>query len=100
MKKVAWITDDIYLKHNTGAGHPESIGRLESINLKIETIKDKLIEVSPRFATKEQIEMIHHKSLIEEIEEKSKLETPIDLDTILSKESYQSALKAEQLVQD
>ena len=94
MKKVAWITDDIYLKHNTGAGHPESIGRLESINLKIQPLKDKLIEISPRFATKEQIEMIHHKSLIEEIEEKSQLEIPIDLDTILSKDSYQSALKA------
>jgi len=94
MKKVAWITDDIYLKHDTGVGHPESIGRLESINLKIQPLKNRLIVTSPRFATKEQIEMINHKSLIEEIEEKSQLEFPIDLDTILSKDSFQSALKA------
>jgi len=52
MKKVAWITDDIYLKHNTGVGHPESIGRLESINLKIQPLKNRLIVTSPRFATK------------------------------------------------
>jgi len=94
MKRVAWITDEIYLKHNTGAGHPESIERLKSINLKIETIKDKLIEVKPRFASIDEVAMIHNHTLIKEIKQKSQTETPIDADTILSKESYQSALKA------
>ena len=58
MKKVAWITDNIYLQHDTGAGHPESPERLESINLKITTLEDKLIEVSPRLATVEEIDSI------------------------------------------
>jgi acetoin utilization deacetylase AcuC-like enzyme len=94
IKKVAWITDDIYLKHNTGVGHPESVERLMSIDLKIETIKDKLIEVKPRFATVDEIEMVHYHTLIQEIKSKSKTETPIDTDTVLSSHSYQSALKA------
>ncbi len=94
MKKVAWISDEIYLKHDTGAGHPESIERLKSINLKIKSIQNKLIEVVPRFATVDEIEMIHHHTLIEEIEEKSAMQMPIDADTILSTHSYQSALKA------
>ena len=94
MKKVAWITDDIYLKHDTGVGHPESIDRLKSINLKIKSIQDKLIEVEPRFATVDEVEMIHYHTLIEEVEHKSRTETPMDLDTILSQFSYQSALKA------
>ncbi len=94
MKRVAWITDNIYLKHNTGGNHPESVERLISINLKIKTIIDKLIEIKPRFATKDDIEMVHNKSLIQTVKEKSKNEIPIDLDTVLSKESYKSALKA------
>ena len=61
MKKVAWITDDIYLQHDTGVGHPESAERLESINLKITTLSDKLIELSPRLATAEEIALIHNR---------------------------------------
>jgi len=93
-KKVAWITDDIYLKHDTGVGHPESVDRLISINLKVASLKDKLIEVEPRFATKEEVEMVHDPKLISYIEAKSIEETPVDPDTRLSKESYLSALKA------
>jgi acetoin utilization deacetylase AcuC-like enzyme len=94
MKKVAWITDDIYLEHDTGAGHPESVERLISINLKIETIKESLIEVAPRFATIDEVAMVHDHTLIEKIEYKSQMELPVDGDTILSSYSYQSALKA------
>ena len=94
MKKVAWITDDIYLQHETGVGHPESAERLESIHLKISTIIDKLIEVSPRFATVEEVESIHSKELIVDIREKGRLGLPVDSDTTLSKQSYSAALKA------
>ncbi|NOZ90227.1 MAG: histone deacetylase [Epsilonproteobacteria bacterium] len=94
MKKVAWITDDIYLKHDTGIGHPESIDRLKSINKRVEPLKNNLIQISPRFAIEEQIELIHHPSQIKEVKIHSQIEKPIDADTVLSKESYNSALKA------
>ncbi len=94
MKKVAWITDEIYLKHDTGVGHPESSERLKSINLKIKTIQDKLILLSPRPATQEEIGMVHNPSLIGMVQQKSEREQPIDADTILSKDSYQAACMA------
>jgi len=67
MKKVAWITDDIYLQHDTGAGHPESVERLISIHLKIKTLEDKLIEISPRLATKREVNLVHTMELIDDI---------------------------------
>ena len=36
--KVAYITDDIYLQHDTGAMHPESPQRLRAINKAIEPL--------------------------------------------------------------
>jgi len=94
MKKVAWITDDIYLQHDTGSGHPESPERLESINLKITTLEDKLIEISPRLATVEEIELIHKREMIDDIKEKGRIGQAVDVDTILSKQSYTAARKA------
>jgi acetoin utilization deacetylase AcuC-like enzyme len=94
MKKVAWITDDFYLQHDTGAGHPESSQRLESINLKIEPILDKLIEVQPTPAKVEDVKMVHSMEMIFEIQEKARMALPVDADTILSKESFHVALKA------
>ena len=94
MKKIAWITDELYLKHDTGAGHPESAERLESINLKIETIKDQLIEVKPRSASVNEVEMVHTPEMIANVREKSMDESFIDSDTICSYDSYDAALKA------
>jgi len=94
MKKVAWITDEIYLAHDTGAGHPESAERLISINLKIKSIQNKLISLAPRRATPEEVAIIHNPSLIQEIAEKSPKSQAIDADTILSPHSYEAALMA------
>jgi len=66
---------------------------LKSINRKIATLKDALIKVKPRFATVEEVQMVHSKTLIQEVQRYSKMEMPIDLDTVLSKESYKSDLK-------
>jgi len=94
MKKVAWITDDIYLQHDTGAGHPESVERLISINLKIKTLEDKLLEISPRLATKKEVNLVHTMELIDDIQERARIGLAVDADTILSKQSFTSALKA------
>lgn len=93
-KKVAWITDDIYLEHDTGAGHPESVERLISINLKIKTLEDKLIEVEPRVATISELEMVHTSELIADIEAKGKVGMSVDADTMVSTKSYDAARKA------
>lgn len=94
MKKIAWITDELYLKHDTGAGHPESAERLKSINLKIEQFKEHLIEVKPRSATVSEVEMVHSPEMIANVRQKSMDESFIDSDTICSYDSYDAALKA------
>jgi len=39
--KIAYITDDIYLEHDTGIAHPESKQRLIAINKAIEPLHHK-----------------------------------------------------------
>jgi len=94
MKKVAWITDELYLQHDTGLTHPESAERLRSINLKIKKLKEHLVEVKPRLATPKEVEMIHTLEMIANVRQKSMEESFIDGDTICSHDSYDVALKA------
>jgi acetoin utilization deacetylase AcuC-like enzyme len=94
MKKVAWISDDFYLQHDTGAGHPESPERLKSIQLKIKPILERLIEVKLTPAKVEDVRMVHSMEMIFDIQERSKASIPVDGDTMLSKESFHVALKA------
>jgi len=57
MRKVGYIYDEIYLKHDTGEGHPESPQRLVAINEYVDLIKDKLTFIKPRRATAKDIAM-------------------------------------------
>jgi len=91
--KVAYITDDIYLEHDTGA-HPESSARLVSINRAIEPLREVLIEEEPIWVSKETIAAIHTEAHIEHVIEASEYGMSIDADTICSAESYHAAVKA------
>jgi len=92
--KVAYITDDIYLEHDTGLTHPESKQRLIAINRAIEPLRHKLIEKEPVWVSKEILQSIHSAEHIENIIEASEYGVPIDSDTICSKDSYKAATKA------
>ncbi len=91
--KVAYITDDIYLKHDTGA-HPESKERLIAINRAIELLRHQLIEKEPVWVSKEILQSVHSAEHIEKIIESSEFGMPIDTDTLCSKDSYKAATKA------
>ena len=92
--KVAYITDDIYLQHDTGAMHPESKQRLIAINKVIEPLRHKLLEKFPLWITEELLQMVHSNEHIKNIKISSQNATPIDSDTICSKDSYTAAVKA------
>ena len=92
--KVAYITDDIYLQHDTGAMHPESKQRLIAINKVIEPLRHKLLEKFPLWITEELLQMVHSNEHIKNIKISSQNATPIDSDTICSKDSYAAAVKA------
>jgi acetoin utilization deacetylase AcuC-like enzyme len=94
MKRVAYITDPIYLKHDTGTGHPESAERLKAIERAVVPMKEKLISVSPVTVSKSIVEMIHAPEEIETVREASEAGRAIDPDTVCSHDSYKAALTA------
>lgn len=93
-KKVAFIYDDIFLKHETPYGHPESKERLVAIvnHLKNAGLWDKLIHIKPRKATEKEIALVHEPRYIEKI--KNSPAGYLDPDTYLSKDSYEVACYA------
>ncbi len=91
---VAYITDNIYLEHDTGMGHPESKQRLIAINRAVEPLRAQLTEVSPIRVSKEILQRVHTPEHIETIQEASLYAKAIDPDTICSSGSYDAALTA------
>jgi len=92
--KVAYITDDIYLDHDTGVAHPESKERLIAINKAIEPLRHKVLEKSPVWVSKETLQSVHSAEHIQNIIDSSEYGTSIDSDTICSPGSYRAAVKA------
>ena len=92
--KVAYITDDVYLKHDTGSMHPESAQRLRSINKAIDPLYDSLIIRSPIRASERIIGYVHTPEHIEMIKNVSRYGGSIDSDTVCSVDSYDAATMA------
>ncbi len=95
MKKVGYIYDPIYLKHDTGEGHPESPQRLVSIEEHIQPLKKYLTNIKPRKATAKEIALIHDTYYPQEIMDLcSGGGTYLDPDTKCSVFSYEAATYA------
>lgn len=93
MKKVGFLYDDIFLKHEMPPGHPESPQRLITI---LETLKaseywDQLIRIKPRRASYEDILAVHTKSYLDTIQSFTGF---YDGDTYVSDQSYEAAMFA------
>ena len=89
--KPLFIKDSIYLKHDTGETHPESIDRLIAIYTKVAKFEDQLALLKPQRATQEQILTVHTKPLYYSVQEASREEKAIDADTVCSKDSFEVA---------
>jgi len=92
--RVGYISDDIYLSHNTGGFHPESKERLKAIDIEIESIKHKLVLLSPIKVTEEDLALVHPYEHIDYIKRSCKNNINIDVDTVASKDSYNAACAA------
>ena len=93
---VPIFTHEAMLMHQPGAGHPERPERLASV---LAALGDAGLDRDFRTArpvTREALERVHPKALIDMIEEASPAEgrVGIDADTILSPGSYEAALLA------
>lgn len=92
--KVAYITDEIYLHHDTGSMHPESPKRLDAINKAIEPLHESLIFKSPIRVSNTILEWVHSAEHIENIQRTCEDGGSIDSDTICSRASYDAACMA------
>ena len=91
------IYDDIYLKHDTGANHPENATRIINTieHLRSTSIWQKLDINKPRAATKEEISTVHTISQIEEVAKIAETGGGhLDPDTYVSPDSYEAAIYA------
>jgi len=94
MKKVAYITDPVYLMHDTGFSHPESKFRLEAIAKAVAPLKKHFMEIAPVSVSHDILRLIHTEEHIETVYKASLLEKSIDSDTICSEKSYEAATMA------
>jgi len=93
MKKIGFIYDDVFLRHDTPPGHPESKDRLIAITdaLKKVDLWEGLIHISPHKATREDILLVHTAPYYEQI---VAFTGYYDADTYISPNSVEAALFA------
>jgi acetoin utilization deacetylase AcuC-like enzyme len=91
MKKVGFVYDDVFLKHETPKRHPEKKDRLVAITDAIlaSGLIKRLKNIRPRMASFEDIALVHSERYIEKI--RSLGEGYLDSDTYLSQQSFTAA---------
>jgi len=100
MSKTAYITHPIFLQHDTGKGHPESAQRLIAIEEKLKSsgLFDALLHYEAPLATNEQLQRVHDKKYLKNIEADAPAEEGdtvyLDQDTRMSFHSLEAAKRA------
>ncbi len=92
--KIAYITDPVYLKHNTGPLHSESKERLVAIERAVAPLKEKMLTPSAVTVSEEMLLRVHLCTQIEEVMECSRVGASIDSDTHCSFDSFHVAKRA------
>ncbi|MCF6157201.1 MAG: histone deacetylase [wastewater metagenome] len=88
--------DDIFLRHDTGYGHPENAKRLQNTihYLKASKLWRQLKVEKPRPASLEEIGLIHPETYTRKIKHIADTDGWLDSDTIVSPVSYDAAIHA------
>ena len=97
MRRVGIVRDPLFLEHRTGVHHIEVPRRLETIYSMLDEngLKDRLVEIPPRYASLEEVEIVHDAGYVEKI-----LDTAgeplhyLDPDTVTSEQSCRAAFLA------
>lgn len=94
MKKVGFIYDDVFLRHEPPQWHPDTRERLTSIirALKASGLSQKLVACKPRRADFEDLVRVHAPDYLEKIRLFGAGE--LDPDTYVSDDSFEAALHA------
>ncbi len=94
MKKVGFVYDEVFLRHEPPVWHPDSPDRLINIiiTLKAAGLWSRLIHLPPRRATLDDIARVHAPEYIEKIRNIGSGE--LDPDTFISEGTFDAALHA------
>lgn len=95
MKRLAIVTDDLFLAHSNPPGHPECAERLEGILGMLDDtgLREKTVSIETRPATKEEITLAHSEPYFETVKDTSRREfTELDADTSACEASFDAAL--------
>ena len=95
--RTAILRDDIYLQHITGDSHPESHHRLEVVYgmLQDEDMQNTFRVLSPRPATREELQLNHSSSYIDQVASTAgRSFCSLDPDTTTSPKSWEAARMA------
>jgi acetoin utilization deacetylase AcuC-like enzyme len=93
MKKVGFLYDEIFLQHEMPLGHPESKDRLIALTTELRNsyVWDKLIQIKPRRADRNDILAVHTEEYYNKI---LNFTGHYDVDTYVSEHSVEAALVA------
>lgn len=96
MARVGYVYDPLYLEHDM-PGHPESAGRLRAIKSHLEAsgLLQRLVRLTPRDATQDDLSLIHADALVENVREAaSGGDRWLDVDTYVVDGSWEAALRS------
>jgi len=91
--RTGLVTDPLFLRHLTGAGHPERPERLPAVLQGIEGLD--LVAIAPRDATRGELEGVHEGGYIDMV--RAAVEggvRQLDPDTFICRDSYAAAVRA------
>ncbi len=97
MAKVGQIFHPLYLKHDTGPGHPERPDRLIAIqeHLKASGLAERVVSLAARKGTHQEIALVHELDYIQAVARTAGGRgTYLDGDTFASPDSFDAALWA------
>jgi acetoin utilization deacetylase AcuC-like enzyme len=90
-------TDETYLAHDPGPGHPERVARLRAVadGIEVAGVDDALVILEPRDADRDELARVHDLSLLDGLERLSAQGGgTIDADTVASAGSWTAARRA------
>lgn len=94
MKRTGIVYHPLYLEHETN-GHPEKKERLSAILNMISSERVNVELITPKAATVDQVAAVHNRSYIDQVRAICEHGGGyLDVDTVLSKRSYDAALMA------
>ena len=97
VKRIGLVRDPLFLLHSNGPGHPESAARLSAIDAMLESfpLRDTLVTLPSRDATREELSRVHEESYIEAVQQtRGRPRTVFDADTSANEHTFSAAVRA------